>query len=394
VADKHLGGPEGLAIARLELSLRGMNLILDFVPNHVAPDHPWVTEHPEFFVCGSVDDARSDPSSHIRILGRVFACGRDPYFPAWPDVLQLNAFNAGLRHAAIETVSGIAQQCDGIRCDMATLVMNPIFERTWGRRAGRPPEAEYWASVIAAVKYICPGFLFIAEAYWDLECELQQQGFDFCYDKKLYDRLEHSNAENIRLHLRADLTCRGKLVHFIENHGEPRAAATFSSPKQRAAALTAATVPGLRLFHEGQFEGRKVRPPVFLGRRAKEPLDRDLHQFYTKLLEAVNRPIFRYGEWRLCTQAGWPDNSSFQNLVAYSWSHQGEHCLIVVNLSDSPVQARVQLQSKVETRGKWRLHDLLSGAIYERDGRGLVSPGLYVELGPWNYHFFRSLPPK
>ena len=202
------------------------------------------------------------------------------------------------------------------------------------------------------MKYICPGFLFIAEAYWDLEWELQQQGFDFCYDKKLYDRLEHSNAENIRLHLCADLTCQGEVGSF---HREPRRTSgggCIFTPKQRAAALTAATVPGLRLFHEGQFEGRKVRPPVFLGRRAEEPLDRDLHDFYTKLLEAVNRPVFRYGEWRLCSEAGWPDNSSFQNLVAYSWSHQGEHCLIVVNLSDSPVQARVQLQSKVETRWK------------------------------------------
>ena len=57
VVDQHLGGPEGLAIARQELSKRGMNLILDFVPNHVAPDHPWVAEHPEYFIRGNADDA-------------------------------------------------------------------------------------------------------------------------------------------------------------------------------------------------------------------------------------------------------------------------------------------------------------------------------------------------
>jgi len=394
VVDDHLGGPEGLAIARLELSTRGMNLILDFVPNHVAPDHPWVAEHPEYFIRGNVDDAKHDPSSYINILGQVFACGRDPYFPAWPDVLQLNAFNPDLRHAALETVLSIARQCDGIRCDMAMLLMNPIFERTWGSRAGHRPATEYWADVISAVKYNFPGFLFVAEAYWDLEWELQQQGFDFCYDKKLYDRLEHGNAESIRLHLCADLAYQGKLVRFIENHDEPRAAAAFLPTKQKAVALTAATLPGIRFFHEGQFEGRKVRPPVFLGRRADEPLDRDLHDFYTKLLEAVNRPVFRYGQWSLCERTGWPDNLTFQNLVAWSWSDTDEHLLIVINLSDFPAQARVKFRCDAPSDGMWQLVDMLAGGTYERDGNEMGFPGLYVELGPWNYHFFQCLAPK
>ena len=126
------------------------------------------------------------------------------------------------------------------------------------------PKTEYWGEVISATKKAHPDFLFIAEAYWDLEWELQQAGFDFCYDKKLYDRLVHDNAESVRLHLCADLAYQEKLLRFIENHDEPRAAATFSPAKERAAAVTMATLPGARLFHEGQFEGRKVRLPVFL----------------------------------------------------------------------------------------------------------------------------------
>ena len=128
------------------------------------------------------------------------------------------------------------------------------------------PQTEYWTDVIPATKKDHPDFLFIAEAYWDLEWELQQKGFDFCYDKRLYDRLEHDNAENVRLHLCADLAYQEKLLRFIENHDEPRAAATFSPEKERAAAVTMATLTGARLFHDGQFEGRKVRLPVFLGR--------------------------------------------------------------------------------------------------------------------------------
>jgi glycosidase len=231
VVDQHLGGLEGLASARHELAKRGMRLILDFVPNHIAPDHPWTVEHPEYIIQGDANDVARDPGSFIELKGKVFAHGRDPYFPAWPDVLQLNAFEPGLRRAVIETLSGIANQCDGIRCDMAILMLNQVFERTWGARAGQPPATDYWRDVIPAIKRAHPEFLFMAEAYWDLEWELQQQGFDLCYDKRLYDRLNHDNAESVRLHLCADLAYQQKLVRFIENHDEPRAAAVFSPPQ-------------------------------------------------------------------------------------------------------------------------------------------------------------------
>ena len=314
VVDDHLGGPQGLAVAREELAKRGMRLMLDFVPNHVAPDHPWVSDHPEYFVQGSADEARNDPASFIEAGGKVFACGRDPFFPAWPDVLQLNAFQPGLRQAVIETVAEIAGQCDGIRCDMAMLMLNNIFERTWRERAGEKPDGDYWATLIPAIKEQRPEFIFMAEAYWDLEWELQQQGFDFCYDKKLYDRMEHGAAENVRLHLCADLAYQAGMVRFIENHDEPRAAATFPDGKGRAAALAILTLPGARLLFEGQFEGRKVRLPVFLARRPAEPVDHDLAAFYGRLLKETARDLFRNGAWRLCERSGWPDNQSCRNI--------------------------------------------------------------------------------
>jgi hypothetical protein len=389
VVDQHLGGPEGLAVARAQLSKRGMNLLLDWVPNHVAPDHPWAHEHPEYFIRGKHDDLRNEPSSFIDLGGTVVALGRDPFFPAWPDVLQLNAFEPGLRQAVIETLSRIAQQCDGVRCDMAMLFLNHVFERTWGGRAGPRPVTEYWEDVIPAVKSRHSGFLFIAEAYWDLEWELQQLGLDFCYDKKIYDRLEHSNAEDIRLHLCADPSYGDKLLRFIENHDEPRAAAIFSAAKLRAVAVTIATLPGVRMFHEGQFEGRKVRPPVFLGRRPDEPVDEDLQRFSLKLMQAVNHPVFRGGEWRLCERTGWADNASCQNLVAWCWLKDEERYVIVVNLSDWPSQGEVRVPWADVANRRWRLTDLLSGATYERDGNQMLSSGLYVDLRPWDYHLFQ-----
>jgi hypothetical protein len=387
VVDEHLGGNKGLASCRAKLAERGLQLLLDFVPNHVAPDHPWVVEHPEYFIQGSAEDLRNSPAAFIEVNGAVLACGRDPYFPAWPDVVQLNAFAPGLRSAVINTLLALAEQCDGVRCDMAMLLISDIFKRTWGERAGSFPSQEYWIEVIQAVKKQHPDFLFIAEAYWDMEWTLQQLGFDYCYDKRLYDRLEHEDANSIRGHLTAAMDYQQKLVRFIENHDEPRARAAFSPAKERAAAITTTTVPGAKIFHEGQLEGRQVRLPVFLGRRPAEAADPSLQAFYQMLFGVARLPAIREGEWRLCERSGW--NDSYQNLVAWCWHKQGEGCLIVVNLSDHAAQGNVQVPLEALPTGDLTLTDIAKGISYVRNGSDMRSPGLYVDLGGWDFHIFQ-----
>ncbi len=387
--DAHLGGRQGLETARKELTSRGIHLILDFVPNHVAPDHRWIFEHPEFFIQGGAEDLARMPSAFFEAGGTIFAHGRDPYFPPWPDVAQLNAFHPGLRQAAIETVKGIACHCDGIRCDMAMLFMNSIFERTWGLRAGRRPETEYWDEVIQSTRRSFPDLLFMAEAYWDLEWELQRQGFDFCYDKRLYECLEHGHAEDVRLHLLADLSYQNKLVRFIENHDEPRGASTFRGEKARTAAVTISTVPGAKLFHEGQFEGRKIKHSIFLRRRPDEPVDLELQAFYHRLLKAIDRPGIRDGQWQLCERMGWMDNQTYLNLVAWRYLQEDERYLIVVNLSDQSSQGRIWLTSEEWAGRLWKLTDLFKEEVYERDGNQVSAPGLYIDLGAWSFHFFK-----
>jgi len=390
VVDAHLGGPEGLARARRQLAERGLRLILDFVPNHVALDHPWATEHPEYFIRGDAPELAAGADRFTAVAGTVYALGRDPYFPAWPDVLQLNAFAPGLRAAVIETLRDIAGQCDGLRCDMAMLLVDDVFQRTWGERAGARLRTDYWREVIPAVRAARPEFLFIAEAYWDMEWELQQQGFDFCYDKRLYDRLEHGEALGVRRHLEADPAYQAKLVRFVENHDEPRAHAAFGPSRHRAAAVAALTLPGCGLVHEGQLEGRRVRVPVFLARRPIEPPDgerTELGAFYRKLLTALRDGGFKDGSWSLCDSKGWPDNDSHRNLPCWGWLARASRCLVVVNLSEAPAQGRLSCPWDDIGGACWRLRDVLASTVYDRDGDELLSRGLYVDLPGFGVHF-------
>jgi Alpha amylase, catalytic domain len=387
VVDDRFGGPEALVRARRDLAERGLGTILDYVPNHVAPDHPWLTERPDCFVLGTEKDIASHPEAFLRVDGRIVANGRDPYFPPWPDVVQLNAFSPALRGAVATTLLAIGAQCDGLRCDMAMLMTNVVFSRTWGERVGPAPAADYWPALIGRVKDEYPDLLFIAEAYWDMEWALQQQGFDLCYDKRLYDRLVHDSAQQVREHLQADRTYQERLIRFIENHDEPRAAATFDPAKARAAAIVMSTLQGARLYHDGQLEGRRIRIPVFLGRGPDEPSDASLRTFYERLLKAVAESDLRHGDWRLCECAGWPDNDSYLRLVSWCWSTPAGRHLVVVNLSDARAQARVRIPWDGLPGRAWTLSNRLTAEAFERAGDELAADGLYVALEPWAAHF-------
>ncbi|MGN6872353.1 MAG: alpha-amylase family glycosyl hydrolase [Solirubrobacteraceae bacterium] len=387
VVDERFGGPTALAAARAALAERGLALILDYVPNHVAPDHVWTCERPECLLSGSEADVAEHPEAFIHTDGGIFANGRDPYFPPWPDVVQLNAYSPALRDAVAETLIGVGRQCDGLRCDMAMLMTNEVFGRTWGDRAGSPPAEDYWPALIARVKRAHPNLLFMAEAYWDMEWTLQQQGFDLCYDKRLYDRLVHDPPESVRGHLQADAAYQERLIRFIENHDEPRAASVFGPAQARTAAVVMSTVQGARLYHDGQFEGRRTHVPVFLRRAPDEPADLALRAFYERLLHAVADSELRDGDWQLCDCDGWPDNDSAGRLVAWCWATGDARHLVVVNLSDLPAQGRVRLPWTDLAERTWRLEDRLASRGFERQGTELANEGLYVALDGWAHHF-------
>jgi hypothetical protein len=379
-----LGGDAALARLRVRLAQRGVKLMLDFVPNHMGLGHPWVQTHPEHFVAGTDVDRVKAPQNFILVKREpgdlLLAHGRDPYFDGWPDTLQLNYANPATQAAMIGELTRIAGQCDGVRCDMAMLVLPDIFERTWSQRA-----ESFWPRATAAVRERHPGFTFMAEVYWDLEWTLQQQGFDYCYDKRLYDRLREGHARPVREHLMAGIDYQDKLARFLENHDEPRAAATFLPDQHEAAALITFLSPGLRFFHQGQFEGRQKRISPHLGRGPSEPLNPRIHGFYERLVCLLNRSDVRDGRWRLIEcRAAWDGNWTHDEFIAFAWEGDSDTRLVViVNYSNHQSQCRVQLPFAGNEQRGWKFNDALSSRSFEVNGGEIRASGLFVDLGPW-----------
>jgi Alpha amylase, catalytic domain len=384
-----LGGDAALARLRERLRARGLRLLLDFVPNHTALDHPWVEVHPEYYMPGTEIDVARAPQDYTwvkRTRGDlILAHGRDPYFPGWPDTLQLDYSNLAVQEAMIGELLKIAGQCDGLRCDMAMLVLPDVFERTWGHRTPL-----FWPNATRRVRERVPGFRFVAEVYWDLEWTLLQQGFDYAYDKRLYDRLREGHARPVREHLCAGLDYQEKLARFLENHDELRAAATFPPGKPEAAAIMTYLSPGLRFFHQGQFEGRKKRISPHLVRAPLEPVDEILPGFYDRLLAVLRDAIVRDGQWRQleCVPA-WDGNGTWDGFIAWSWEvPHGQRRLITVNYAGNQGQCYVRLPFPDLAGRPVRLEDLMSSARYDRDGSDLASRGLYLDVPAWSYHVF------
>jgi glycosidase len=397
--DSLYGGDGALSRLRGRLAARGIRLVLDFVVNHVALDHPWVSSHPEYFIHGSEVDLAREPHNYARVQADrnplILANGRDPYFPGWADTLQLNFRSAGCREAQVAELLRIADRCDGVRCDMAMLVQPEVFLQTWGDRSrpadgSAPVDVPFWRDAIRAARMERVDFLFIAEVYWDMEWQLQQEGFDYSYDKRLYDRLKAGRARPVREHLMADIAFQVHSLRFLENHDEQRAATAFSPDMLRAAAVIGFFVPGMRFFHEGQTEGRRVHASMHLCRRPYEPPAQNLVAFYVSILGCLKRPEVHSGTWRLwpCRPA-WDGNGTWDQFVVFSWeAGDDQRLLVVVNYGPSQGQCYVTLDMPELAGRQYQLRDLMSEACYEREGNELAGNGLYLDLPAWGYHIF------
>jgi len=386
---KQLGGNAALARLRSRMKKRGLKLMLDFVPNHTAIDHDWFNEFPDYFIQGDESMLGREPANYIKLRGKkgdaVFAYGRDPYFSGWPDTLQLNHGNPAMQEALIKELIKISAQCDGVRCDMAMLLLPEVFEKTWQIKI-KP----FWPEAISRVRAVNNGFCLMAEVYWGLEWILLQQGFDYCYDKSLYDRLKEGLAVPVRQHFFAELTYQNKVTRFLENHDEQRVVAQFSPSMHQAAAILTFLSTGMRFFHQGQLEGKEKKVSPHLGRGPAEAVNDEVVEFYHKLLSVLTLPVVRSGEWQLldCV-AAWEGNPTHDNYICFSWSSgETEKMIVAVNYAHHQGQCFVRLPFDDLHDKQWLLKDLMTDTTYHRDGSELQTKGLYLDEPGWKYYVF------
>jgi glycosidase len=398
VVTEDFGGDEALARLRQRLHQRNLKLLLDFVPNHISIDHPWTDNHPDYIMQGTKKDLQKEPQNYISIRTTngegVFAHGRDPNFDGWSDTLQINYRNPAACIAMEEELVGIARRCDGVRCDMAMLLLPDVFQRTWGNRGLGPGsitlfKKSFWAGAIKKARKQNQNFTFIAEVYWDLEYTLQQEGFDFTYDKRLYDRLLAGTARPVREHLMAEPKFMSKCLHFLENHDEERAAAAFEE-KVKPAAIVSYLVPGMRFFYEGQLEGRRAKVAIQLRRRPNEPVNEDIQFFYHRLFDCLKRPEVSEGKWRLWTLGSVsPADSSWDQFIVFSWNDlQGRILLAVVNYGPKTGRCFIKLELPALEGKGYILTDLLSDMHREVTGNDLAKAGVFFSVPAWGYHLF------
>ncbi|MEW6196445.1 MAG: alpha-amylase family glycosyl hydrolase [Bacteroidota bacterium] len=390
-----LGDEESLLKLKSRLNKLGMKLILDFIPNHFSADTKLLREKPEIFLSADEQSFKADPHTYYKPFEneeKYFAHGRDPFYPAWQDTVQINYCSKEAREYLVNIIKNLTSYCDGLRCDMAMLVLNNVFKNTWTgllkKNHYQVFTTEFWKEAILRTREIQKDFLFIAEAYWDMEWDLQQLGFDYTYDKRLTDRLRLNRPGEIEDHLKAEYDYQIKSVRFLENHDEERAASIFGKEKSLAAAVIISTIPGMRFYYDGQFEGKRIKLPVQLGREPEEHTLNGINLFYEKLLKITSDEIFKKGKWELLEPiSSWEGNYTHHNILAWEWNYNTSKRIVVINYSDSLSTCRL----KLDTRGypeNVDITDLLDDQIYLRSSEEVFHTGLYVELKPWQSHIF------
>jgi len=352
--DPVIGGESELFEIRTKLSELGMRLMLDFIPNHYGAHTHFIHSHPEYFIeiehPSILANSQKDTSlstgvqpgyntfyTPLTLNSSYFAHGKDPYFDAWQDTIQINYGSENSRNWMTSQLLRVASLCDGVRCDMAMLPVKRVFEKTW-RNIVTWDGGEFWPDAIKETKDVFPTFKFLAEVYWDMEAELLHAGFDYCYDKTFYDRLTQPSALNSHYH--AEQWYLAHTARFLENHDEKRIASRLDLRQHMAAAAMVAFGPGMRLWHMGQWEGRTKHIPVQITREPFESCGCLLRgkvynncdctsTFYRNLFGIANQDIFKYGIWeRIDT-----NEDSHAGLFLWKWVYENKQLIVAINYS-------------------------------------------------------------
>uniref|UniRef100_Q3AQQ1 Alpha amylase, catalytic subdomain n=1 Tax=Chlorobium chlorochromatii (strain CaD3) TaxID=340177 RepID=Q3AQQ1_CHLCH len=373
-----LGGNDELLAFRARLHRIGIKLMLDFVPNHLALDNEWLPEHPEFFMPLREDEHSQDPNAGFEYVANSYlAYGKDPYFAPWTDTLQLNYANLATHDMMTENLMKIGALADAVRCDVAMLILKSVFNTTWSSLGGQMHK-EFWFDAISSVKKRYHDMIFLAEAYWNKEWELQMQGFDFTYDKPYYDYVTNAPVvvDKLSGHLSGGWDYQQKLCRFLENHDEPRSAAKLGL-NNRAAAVVLLTTPGMHLIHQQQMVGYKKQMPVQLLRQAVEPEDGELAALYEQLFALQTHEVFQHGgiEWldlNVC---------HYCHCFGFRRYHDEKNAFVIVNFSPFGMDLTFSHAALENMEGK-ALHTLSSTGKLAENELSVEGRAVKVTLSP------------
>ncbi|MFH1283733.1 MAG: alpha-amylase family glycosyl hydrolase [bacterium] len=414
----------------------GLRIIVDFVPNHMSLDTPWLNSNPEYFVhfpLPEEDIERSEwdllhkypgfyptytdgyPEHGKRVRKRIMvAYGRDPNFFPWIDTAQLDYTNPNLRIKMINVLKNLARIVDGVRCDTVMLVLRDQIKNQWNSSIpweyfNRLFPEEFWLEAFREVKEVNKNFMFIAETYWDKEYYLQTLGFDYTYNKNLYDiisRVAHGgNCNELQSFIKyCECDFLHKSLYFLENHDEERAFNVFGIEAQRAASMLINSLPGASLYHNGQLEGKSERMPVqrVIPTRQND-FNHNLIKFYNSGFEIFQRDCFRKGKIYVL-------NSCNCNIMSFIREYQDEVAFIAVNMTPNIQRCSIPISQEsftIKNKSSYIFKDLYnrylnaeekksSKIISERifKGSDLLEKGLNIELEGYKSHIFLIEPVK
>jgi hypothetical protein len=397
---REFGGIKAYRIFRKKLKEKfDIGIILDFIPNHVALDNSIVEKHPEYFIRVNEPIPPERSKNYFKKTtetGNIFlAHGKDPFSPVWKDTLQLDYRSKAVQKYMTKEVVKLSELCDGLRCDMSMLILSEVFNSNWKDYPLPsdivPSGKEFWCDAISTVRNLNPKFLFIAEVYWDKEKIMLDLGFDYVYDKKLYDCLTQYNCPRLREYIQHTFSFeKGRLV-FLENHDEQRAASILPREKYYACAVLNYSLPSVKLLHEGQLEGRKIPHALQLLRIQPEKINVEIYQFYRTLFDVIHKSAIKNGYFRaLNPLPAWERSPSYQNFIIYFYENDKlEKDLVVVNFSGYQSQCRVKIESFDLIGHEFIIEDRLSDQKYQRSGNEMFYDGLFLELMPYQAQIFQ-----
>ena len=381
-----LGTDDDILNLRIELNLRGMKLMLDFVPNHSAHDCP--LSYSDIYMYVQAPGGMYDSD---RYNSRGIAYGSDVGHRPWKDVIQWNYFVRQTVEHMTKNFVNVLKLADAVRCDVAYLVLNDVFEEAWKSEIIAynltKPDEEFWSVAIKAGREVNKNAIILAESYYDeYNKKLIDLGFDYVYDKPLLDNLLLTTNDVKEFLKNKNSESWDKACHFVENHDEQRIVFKTGGniKKAMAAGTIGATVGGMIFMNHGQWEGKKNKLDVHLRRATYETDNLEVKNYYKKLNQVLLEPAFRSSNFYYIDNITGDKKDDF---ISYIKEEGDNHYLVVVNYSDKQGCANVPIYN-VKGYRYCLLHEALNDQEYVKT-IAEVKNGMQICLDAWESQIFQ-----